>query len=182
MYTRHSPHAHTTAAHTSSAMPHLSPRIRAMARPSMSSGLRLGLILTAMLPLLPLTTATAQSQATLAHQAMTPSTLSLIAPSGSSITRSKTSPIASPATADTTAVTADHAAAVTAQPVALRTRAVAPAEAPRAPHVSKQSSSALMIVGFAAMIVGAVVDGDAGTLIMVGGAGVGLYGLYHYLN
>lgn len=182
MYTRHSPHAHTTAAHTSSAMPHLSPRIRAMARPSMSSGLRLGLILTAMLPLLPLTTATAQSQATLAHQAMTPSTLSLIAPSGSSITRSQTSPIASPATADTTAVTADHAAAVTAQPVALRTRAVAPAEAPRAPHVSKQSSSALMIVGFAAMIVGAVVDGDAGTLIMVGGAGVGLYGLYHYLN
>lgn len=182
MYTRHSPHAHTTAAHTSSAMPHLSPRIRAMARPSMSSGLRLGLILTAMLPLLPLTTATAQSQATLAHQAMTPSTLSLMAPSGSPITSSKTSPIASPATADTTAVTADHAAAVTAQPVALRTRAVAPAEAPRAPHVSKQSSSALMIVGFAAMIVGAVVDGDAGTLIMVGGAGVGLYGLYHYLN
>jgi hypothetical protein len=81
-----------------------------------------------------------------------------------------------------TAATPVVAGAVAAQPVALQARSFAPAEAPRAPKATKQSSTALMIVGFAAMIVGAVVDGDAGTLIMVGGAGVGLYGLYHYLN
>lgn len=44
------------------------------------------------------------------------------------------------------------------------------------------SSTALMIVGGAAFVAGALIDGDAGTLIMVGGAAIGLYGLYLYLN
>ena len=42
--------------------------------------------------------------------------------------------------------------------------------------------TALMIVGGAAFLAGAIIGGDAGTIIMVGGAGVGLYGLYLYLQ
>jgi molybdopterin-synthase adenylyltransferase len=41
---------------------------------------------------------------------------------------------------------------------------------------------ALMIVGFAGVIVGLLVGGDAGTLVAIAGAAVGLYGLYHYLK
>ena len=40
----------------------------------------------------------------------------------------------------------------------------------------------LMIFGGAALITGLVVGGDAGTVIAVGGALVGLYGLYVYLG
>jgi hypothetical protein len=43
-------------------------------------------------------------------------------------------------------------------------------------------STAFMIVGGAAFIAGALITGDAGTVIMVGGAAVGLYGLYLYLQ
>jgi hypothetical protein len=39
-----------------------------------------------------------------------------------------------------------------------------------------------MIVGGAAFLAGALISGDAGTVIMVGGAAVGLYGLYLYLQ
>jgi hypothetical protein len=41
---------------------------------------------------------------------------------------------------------------------------------------------AMMIVGGAAFVAGALIGGDAGTLVMVGGAAVGLYGLYEYLK
>jgi len=41
---------------------------------------------------------------------------------------------------------------------------------------------ALMIVGGAALVVGAVIGDDAGTLVMLGGAAVGLYGLYLFLT
>lgn len=44
------------------------------------------------------------------------------------------------------------------------------------------SSTALMIVGGAAFLAGAVIGGDAGTIIMIGGAAIGLYGLYLYLQ
>jgi hypothetical protein len=43
-------------------------------------------------------------------------------------------------------------------------------------------STALMIVGGAAFLAGAIIGDDAGTIIMVGGAAVGLYGLYLYLQ
>lgn len=43
-------------------------------------------------------------------------------------------------------------------------------------------SQALMIVGLATLVAGAIIGGDAGTIIMVAGAGIGLYGLYHYLQ
>lgn len=41
---------------------------------------------------------------------------------------------------------------------------------------------ALMIVGGAAIVLGAVIGGDAGTLFMIGGAVTGLFGLYQYLQ
>lgn len=41
---------------------------------------------------------------------------------------------------------------------------------------------AMMIVGGAAILVGAVVGGDAGDIFMIGGAIVGLVGLYKYLQ
>jgi len=47
---------------------------------------------------------------------------------------------------------------------------------------SRGSGVGLMIFGGAALITGLVVGGDAGTVIAVGGALVGLYGLYVYLG
>jgi hypothetical protein len=43
-------------------------------------------------------------------------------------------------------------------------------------------NEAMMIVGGAAILVGAIVGGDAGDVFMIGGAIVGLYGLYKYLQ
>jgi hypothetical protein len=41
---------------------------------------------------------------------------------------------------------------------------------------------ALMVVGVGAMIVGALVGKTPGTIIIIGGAGMALYGLYNYLE
>jgi hypothetical protein len=55
-----------------------------------------------------------------------------------------------------------------------------PLAPPRREHVG--SNVALMIVGGAVLIVGAVVGGTAGTIIMVGGGVIGIIGLYRYLQ
>ncbi|MCE2900679.1 MAG: hypothetical protein ACK6DP_07890 [Gemmatimonas sp.] len=67
--------------------------------------------------------------------------------------------------------------------VALRARAseTAPAPAP-VPRSDTRQNRALMIVGAAALITGAVIGGDAGTIVMLGGAGIGLYGLYQFVK
>ncbi len=41
---------------------------------------------------------------------------------------------------------------------------------------------ALMVVGGAALIIGAAIGGTAGILIAVTGAAVGLYGLYNFIQ
>lgn len=41
---------------------------------------------------------------------------------------------------------------------------------------------ALMVVGVAALVAGAVIGGTPGTIVMVGGAVIGLIGLYNYLQ
>jgi hypothetical protein len=60
------------------------------------------------------------------------------------------------------------------------------AHAPVVVAAARGSNSAtLMIVGGVAFLVGAVIADDnstAGTVIMLGGAGIGLYGLYLYLQ
>jgi hypothetical protein len=43
-------------------------------------------------------------------------------------------------------------------------------------------SQVLMIVGGAAVVTGLIAGGDAKTILVIGGAGVGLYGLYLYLQ
>ena len=59
-----------------------------------------------------------------------------------------------------------------------------PADAAPAPkgNAGLGQNEALMIVGGAAILVGAIVGGDAGDFFMIGGAIVGLYGLYKYLQ
>jgi len=47
---------------------------------------------------------------------------------------------------------------------------------------SNQNAVAMMIVGGAALVIGAVIGNDAGTIVMLGGAGIGLYGLYLFLT
>jgi hypothetical protein len=41
---------------------------------------------------------------------------------------------------------------------------------------------AMMVVGVAALVAGAIIGGTPGTIVMVGGAVVGLMGLYNYLQ
>ncbi|HEY4217040.1 MAG TPA: hypothetical protein VGM67_07880 [Gemmatimonadaceae bacterium] len=60
-------------------------------------------------------------------------------------------------------------------------RASAPTMA-AAGHANLGQSEALMVVGFAGLVVGAIIGGTPGTIIMVGGALVGLKGLYDYLQ
>ena len=40
----------------------------------------------------------------------------------------------------------------------------------------------MMVVGLGGLVVGAIIGGTPGTIIMVGGAVVGLVGLYNYLQ
>lgn len=47
---------------------------------------------------------------------------------------------------------------------------------------SKGQPIALMAVGAAAIVLGALVDNDASDLLIVGGSVIGLYGLYLYLR
>lgn len=49
------------------------------------------------------------------------------------------------------------------------------------PGQTKQNE-AMMIVGGVALIVGAIIGDTPGQIIMIGGAGIGLYGLYQYLQ
>lgn len=50
------------------------------------------------------------------------------------------------------------------------------------PALRRSQSVALMIVGGAGLIVGSLIDGDTGTIIMVGGGVAGLVGLFQYLR
>lgn len=83
----------------------------------------------------------------------------------------------------------DSATATTRGPSVASARVASrPMSTPRgAPPVLQNRSSnrnavALMIVGGAALVVGAVIGNDAGTIVMLGGAGIGLYGLYLFLT
>lgn len=49
-------------------------------------------------------------------------------------------------------------------------------------HMGAGENVALMVVGGAALIIGAVIGGTPGVLIAIGGAVVGLYGLYHFIQ
>jgi hypothetical protein len=78
-------------------------------------------------------------------------------------------PTVSRAVADSAAatVTSDAKAASTATP---------------SDHANVGPNVALMIIGGAGIITGAVIGGSGGTVLAVGGAVVGLYGLWRYLH
>lgn len=77
--------------------------------------------------------------------------------------------------------------APTSESVALRVfttpvRAPAASLAPLPAQGGQSTNVAMMIVGGAGLVVGSLIDGDAGTIIMVGGGVVGLIGLFRYLR
>ncbi|HEV7991455.1 MAG TPA: hypothetical protein VGP25_06490 [Gemmatimonadaceae bacterium] len=74
--------------------------------------------------------------------------------------------------------TMDAASVGVRQPVTNETRA--PNAAPR--RAGYGQPVALMVVGGAALLAGLIIGGGAGTAIAVGGAVVGLYGLYEFLQ
>ena len=92
---------------------------------------------------------------------------------------------------------ADVPTGATSAPTSLATRGPTMQTAAIAPHFELPGESdpalaaarrpfgfsqTLMIVGGAAFVAGALIGDDAGTVLMVAGAGVGLYGLYLYLR
>lgn len=64
----------------------------------------------------------------------------------------------------------------------IRPAAPAPTPQPAPRRADTTQNRSLMIVGGVALVVGALIGDKAGTIIMVGGAGVGLYGLYKFLQ
>jgi hypothetical protein len=69
--------------------------------------------------------------------------------------------------------------------VGVRSAPAAGAIAVAAPPQARRNlgqARAMMIVGGATFLAGALIGGDAGTIIMVGGAAIGLWGLYQYLR
>lgn len=60
----------------------------------------------------------------------------------------------------------------------------ATARANAAPIIPRHQGQdvALMAVGVGAMIAGALIGDTAGTIIIIGGAAMALFGLYHYLE
>ncbi len=83
----------------------------------------------------------------------------------------------------TTAQRATPGPTVAASVVGIRRAETAKKVAPAADtHMGAGKNVALMVVGGAALIIGAVIGGTAGVLIAVAGAAVGLYGLYNFVQ
>jgi hypothetical protein len=61
-------------------------------------------------------------------------------------------------------------------------RASPTSEPPPPPRADTPRNRALMVVGGVALLVGLIIGDDAGTLIAVGGAVAGLYGLFRFLE
>lgn len=89
---------------------------------------------------------------------------------------------ARPDISDTVAARETRVSSIDRPSDAVRRSAVdSPAPLP-ATTQSMGQAKAMMAVGGAAIIVGALVDGDGGQILMLGGAVVGLYGLWLYLK
>jgi hypothetical protein len=78
------------------------------------------------------------------------------------------------------------AAGPTVAASAVGIRRAAPARVVNAPAAEARLGAgrnvAMMVVGGAALIIGAVIGGTAGVLIAVAGAAIGLYGLYNFVQ
>ena len=92
--------------------------------------------------------------------------------------------VVAPAAAAPAASTMPAGPTITNATAGIRTSAstiAAPTTAPRQ-EGSVGRNPAMMIVGGVALIAGAVIGGDVGTIMMVGGGILGLYGLWQYLK
>ena len=88
----------------------------------------------------------------------------------------------SPVLATAEAAPAPAGPTFTAATVAVRRPAADAKTAPAAPVQGRDNGTVLMIVGGAAILTGIVIGNSAGYAISVGGAVIGLYGLYQYLQ
>ena len=99
--------------------------------------------------------------------------------------KAQTVDLVAPAPEVTADTTSSHVArmSVMDKPSAAISRkdVVAPAPVP-ATRKNLGEAKAEMIVGGAAFVLGALMDNDAGSVLMLGGAVVGLYGLWNYLK
>ncbi len=101
-----------------------------------------------------------------------------------------TAPVATPdvrldvrpaTTVNTGSVTVVPMAAVQASALQMRHDATN-APAPMMQDGRTRTNTALMLVGLGTLLVGAAVGDDAGTVLIIGGAAIGFYGLYRFLN
>ena len=53
---------------------------------------------------------------------------------------------------------------------------------PPAPADTEHGNTVLMLAGAATIVVGAIVGGDGGTILVIGGAVLGMFGLFRYLT
>lgn len=86
------------------------------------------------------------------------------------------------ATVDTSTARVPVASSIDRPSEAVRRAAPEPAAPLPATGQNMGAAKAQMAVGGAALLVGALIGGDAGTVVMAGGAVVGLYGLWQYLK
>jgi hypothetical protein len=84
--------------------------------------------------------------------------------------------------ADTSTATVPVSSSIDRPSEAVRRGASLPAAPLPAPGQSLGAAKAQMAVGGAAIVVGALIGGDGGSVLMFGGAVVGLYGLWNYLK
>ena len=93
-------------------------------------------------------------------------------------------PAPKPAASTTTSFSAKPAGpTVEATKVGVRqSTASSKVAAPYEARLGAGRNVALMVVGGAALIIGAVIGGAAGVLVAVAGAAVGLYGLYYFVQ
>ena len=92
-------------------------------------------------------------------------------------------PGAAPSVVQATPVAATRAMAGDVAPeVALRATRAREAGRVVMQQGSGRNGKMYMIIGGVAFLAGAIIGDDAGTIIMIGGAGIGLYGLYLYLQ
>jgi hypothetical protein len=103
---------------------------------------------------------------------------------GTSAAQGVNAPAPSQAVAPDTAVSMTTQTSIIDRPseAVRRRNDVAPAAPLPATGANLGTAKAQMIVGAAAFVAGALIDNDAGTVLMIGGAVVGLYGLWNYLK
>jgi hypothetical protein len=100
-----------------------------------------------------------------------------VAPLGS-VPRDSASPTTTQGSASVTAVRGPSTSSARVAAQTISTSNGAPVFQDKKP----KRSVAFMVVGGAALVVGAVIGDDAGTIVMLGGAAIGLYGLYRFLT